>query len=365
MNRRRSHQSRRTHRRGGYVLLLVAMMLFGLFAMAALVIDLGFARVAQRQMQSAADAAALEGLRGRGQGVDGYVDRQANAERFIAWTFADNLDATIGNDGTVDFGAVVNFSGGVGNSNLNASQLMRVDASNVTTIQRRPSSRDDNHFAVAVQRGGVIEGDFDLLAHGPSVPYLFASGSFFPRDRIGNGISVGGVSLTEARPAISVGRRLRINEGDPVDMDGAFPFAISLADWDSLPGTPNLFATSGLQIGDEVSNTPISSPVTGLGFFPIFQNFDGQNRITAFGIGNIADDGSGLVTIPMNQPTVANRNASVVFTQELPEPPLDVQAIVSAHHAAKWITPPDPNDPSVIPDPRPLLYASGFTRSEL
>ncbi|MEZ6090005.1 MAG: Tad domain-containing protein [Pirellulaceae bacterium] len=46
-------------------MVLLAMLLFGLFAMAALVIDLGFARLTQRQMQVAADSAALEGLRYR------------------------------------------------------------------------------------------------------------------------------------------------------------------------------------------------------------------------------------------------------------------------------------------------------------
>ena len=41
------------------------MMFFGLLGLAALVIDLGFARLTQRQMQSAVDSAALEGLRGQ------------------------------------------------------------------------------------------------------------------------------------------------------------------------------------------------------------------------------------------------------------------------------------------------------------
>jgi len=47
-------------RRSGNVLVL-----FGLFAMAALVIDVGFARLTQRQMQTAVDSAARERLRFR------------------------------------------------------------------------------------------------------------------------------------------------------------------------------------------------------------------------------------------------------------------------------------------------------------
>ena len=51
--------------RAGYALVLFLMMVFGLMGLAALVIDLGFARLAQRQMQTAVDSAALEGLRFR------------------------------------------------------------------------------------------------------------------------------------------------------------------------------------------------------------------------------------------------------------------------------------------------------------
>src|SRR5208337_4438462 len=52
-------------KRAGYVLVFFAFMFFGLMGLAALVIDMGFARLAQRQMQTAVDSAALEGLRFR------------------------------------------------------------------------------------------------------------------------------------------------------------------------------------------------------------------------------------------------------------------------------------------------------------
>ena len=51
--------------RAGYALVLFVMIFFGLMGLAALVIDMGFARLAQRQMQTAVDSAALEGLRWR------------------------------------------------------------------------------------------------------------------------------------------------------------------------------------------------------------------------------------------------------------------------------------------------------------
>ena len=60
-----SVRQRRRPDRAGYALVLFLMMFFGLMGLAALVIDIGFARLAQRQMQTAVDSAALEGLRWR------------------------------------------------------------------------------------------------------------------------------------------------------------------------------------------------------------------------------------------------------------------------------------------------------------
>ena len=51
--------------RRGYVLVYFAMLTFVLMAVAALVIDVGFAFVTRRQMQTAVGSAALEGLRFR------------------------------------------------------------------------------------------------------------------------------------------------------------------------------------------------------------------------------------------------------------------------------------------------------------
>ena len=65
-NRRDMKRHRRqTADRAGYALVLFVMIFFGLMGLAALVIDMGFARLAQRQMQTAVDSAALEGLRWR------------------------------------------------------------------------------------------------------------------------------------------------------------------------------------------------------------------------------------------------------------------------------------------------------------
>jgi len=63
MRIQRGNQSLKPSHRRGATLILVVMLLFAILALAGLVIDLGLARAARRQMQSAVDAAALEGLR--------------------------------------------------------------------------------------------------------------------------------------------------------------------------------------------------------------------------------------------------------------------------------------------------------------
>ena len=105
--------------REGYALVLFVMMFFGLMGLAALVIDMGFARLAQRQMQTAVDSAALEGLRNDPTGAG-----RQQASQIVANMFTDYTDSS---GATVHYGAgpVVNFSGGIGPTELAASQLMQ------------------------------------------------------------------------------------------------------------------------------------------------------------------------------------------------------------------------------------------------
>jgi hypothetical protein len=132
---------------------LFVLLLFGMMALAALVIDLGFARLTQRQMQTAADGAALEGLRFR-DGVPeawltdpeivaafgpapalqdpsnpDWVDwlngvRRWAASRHVALVFDDDLDPAIGDPRNFGAGPVFELSGGAGDPSLNASQTL-------------------------------------------------------------------------------------------------------------------------------------------------------------------------------------------------------------------------------------------------
>ncbi|GAA5505424.1 pilus assembly protein TadG-related protein [Novipirellula caenicola] len=274
-------QRRLKNRRGGYVLVLVATMLFGLFAMAALVIDLGFARVAQRQMQTAADAAALEGL--RGEGIVSYGDRQVAAEVLIAWTFDDDLDETNGDIGALGGGPIVAFSGGAGNLDLNASELMTVDTNDQTykpTMQRSLNPVNGSEFTVAIQRGGTVLEPYDLLSEGPSVPYLFARGSLLNRESIGDGIAAGGVARAVTEKALSVGPPINDTAGSLI-YPGAIAIGYSLADWNGSRSNPRQMDTPKTVIGQTVTDVGGATPIDG--YCCIFSTIDGVDRVVGFG----------------------------------------------------------------------------------
>jgi hypothetical protein len=173
----------------------VALMLFGIMALAGLVIDLGFARLAQRQMQVAVDAAALEGLRFRDAVPDAWLNdpdildeieavcgprpstpqdpnnpnwqdwydcaRRWAASRNVAFVFDNDLDLTNGdlgafNTGVGQFGAgpVVELSGGIGDPAFNAGQLITIPATQVYKPRR-----SDGSFGLELNEGDAVHGD--------------------------------------------------------------------------------------------------------------------------------------------------------------------------------------------------------------
>ena len=108
------------------------MILFGIMGFAALVIDIGFARLTQRQMQTAVDAGAIEGLRFRDELPPGYdpsadldVARRQQASNIVAWTFDDDFDTT--NVDEFNFGAGPRIVLGAGidaGGTINAGQFI-------------------------------------------------------------------------------------------------------------------------------------------------------------------------------------------------------------------------------------------------
>jgi len=114
------------------VLLQFVFIVFAMFGVLSLIIDVGYARMTQTQMQHAADSAALEGLRKRDVGVrnpaNGQVvndpfasdcQRRTSANRLVHWTFDDDFDAANG-DADYQFGAGPIIEVTNGETNLHA-----------------------------------------------------------------------------------------------------------------------------------------------------------------------------------------------------------------------------------------------------
>ncbi|MGQ0736794.1 MAG: pilus assembly protein TadG-related protein [Acidobacteriota bacterium] len=161
----------------------VALIAFALFALLALIVDLGLARVTQGQMQMAADAAALEGLRHRDVGVvnpatgqsvnNAFASdciRRAAAHRLVREVFDDDHDPTF-EDPDYRFGAgpVIDLTDG--ETSLHGLQAMSVPEPPVY----EPSLQLNQQNAVD---GDMISGRFCYSADpGPSEGVAFSDAS--------------------------------------------------------------------------------------------------------------------------------------------------------------------------------------------
>jgi hypothetical protein len=328
-------------------------------AMAALVIDLGFARLTQRQMQTAADSAALEGLRGFGSEV--YAERRDAARNLLAWHFDDDLDPT-SDDGAFDagtgrFGAgpLVEFSGGAGDPALAASRTMSVDTANpVYKPAVLDGTESADRFRVALGRGTADVPVADLYSAGPAVPYLFARGSLINRELIQNGIVVRGTGNAEGRRVLSVG--LANNAASPV-LPGLTPFSLELNYWNGLGsgvgdvqgvasgeiGTVGRFFTLGsaasmpLSVGRTLPTTANSADGTYEGYVPIytaiFNGITDVDRVVGFGLAR-AEVTTGMtqtVTITRMAQVTIMENASAVPCYGLPLTDVESAAVVAAN----------------------------------
>lgn len=138
------------------MLVQVALIVFALCAALSLAIDLGYARLTQTRMQTAADAAALEGIRNRNAVVDNEFAsdclRRAAANRIVRWAFDDDFDVA-GGDPDYQFGAgpIVDLTGG---SDLDARRTMSVPDARVYKPDPQFNQRNEVY-------GDMVSGAFD------------------------------------------------------------------------------------------------------------------------------------------------------------------------------------------------------------
>lgn len=271
---RAASRSRRRHR--GYALVFFALMLFAIFAMAALVIDIGFRRLAYRQLQTAAQSASLEGLRGRG--VDIYEDRMERAQQMFAWHFDDDLDLDTPPGSGMGKQFIVEETGVI----PRIKQLSVAPSS----IQFRNGNRSvgESNVIVGYARGELSDEDYDAVtadffATGPAIPYLFAHGSLLHPTRLANAQTILDRMAATADPVVYIGPpNANTNEGQGTSIKR---YAISIDDWSLFPSDDEFIRPSSMVKYLEIQATPLSVGTTlgsineptesGCGYCPVYQ----------------------------------------------------------------------------------------------
>ena len=147
------------------MLVQLVLIVFAICGILSLIVDVGYARIAQGQMQNAADTAALEGLRKRDAGVfdpaagqtvnDPFASdclRRASANRFVHWTFDDDFDPANGDpDRQYGAGPIIDLTEGV--TGLHALQTISVPDAHAYKPDLQLNQQNDVH-------GDMVSGRF-------------------------------------------------------------------------------------------------------------------------------------------------------------------------------------------------------------
>lgn len=355
------------------MLVLVAMLLFGLMAIAALTIDIGLARFTQAKMQAAADLGALEGLRGS----------RADASALVAATYdPDRL-----------------LSVGPGMTELHAGALLEVSPDTYVP-QLETNDGDEPHGdmvggsydpAAAHGESAYVRADFTagaggallvrlrrtggssplddqagISSFGPTLPLLFGRGTALHGDDPDDpdaysvrrdGFTVRATAIADLRPVVVAGHPVAAPA-----TPGVARVALRAAAWSALPfDLPQALdadaggvvrdastaivgvayvdvATSPLRYGDalvadaalaahafaaEERWLPLYAPVTGAG-----------DRVVGFGRVELTGTIPGAFTLTKRAGGVAHANASAARTVALPAD-LDTAAEVAELDAAR------------------------------
>jgi len=304
--------------RRGTTTLLFALLAFALFALGALVIDLGFVRVTQRQMQTAAEAAALEGLRFRdelppGSDPDTPADeaRRQAAAGLAAQDAGPSFDVTPGG-GNTDASSLVRQGTPTAfrlqpQANLNneihgdlvagtfTAGQSPAEQSDYTRVDFAPAAQDKAATAPALlvrlrrtrDLKGAPRNPLDeqpgVSSAGNALPLLFARGAlvkggdpaqgYSPRH---HGLSVRATAIASAVPAKTVGHPF--GEGETA-IAGVTPFVLTRAFWED----PGLVTGRPVQLElDEAGS--LSVPATSTAPAPGLVGRYPADRVTSLGV---------------------------------------------------------------------------------
>ena len=318
------------------------MILFGILGFAALVIDIGFARLTARQMKQATDIAALEGLRvtdvdaaspetfaGRDAATE--TGRRQVAADIVTVLFDDDFDTAtdVRNFGA---GPQVNLTGGIPlNDEFNASALLSLPDPPVykPNLQLNAANEpdgdivtQDESLTVRLRRDSTAVRANEVSNGGP-IPFLFGRGTLMSSGRKASGVALEVTSTAETQPVVRVGIQQTVNG---VTIPGSVNFGMSRVIWESLPantpaslplvaGNAGGTATVLTQIGQVAAIAP--TPFNGDGYCPIVENIGGTSRVIGFGWASIVPDPANVANVIITkhsdvtaEETVAPENAT-------------------------------------------------------
>lgn len=336
-----------TGQQSGVVAVWMVLLTFAFMGLLALIVDMGYARLAQLQMQNAVDGSVKEGLRG----LSGPTLRRAGARDLVTLTFDDDLDPSAD---AMGFGAgpVVQLSVGTGDANafqtiegfgvydptlqLNFDNLPHGDMVSGrfnpagTGVENGEYARDDfvpspdiegSAFLMRLRRTRDPLG-FDAVdgvsTNAPPLPFLFGRGALMAGGDPSTGYSARHHGLSVRATALADvedrGRgRPRVKAVGPTiaataltqSVRGRTPWALRLSYWSSLPENvtrgvgiaPNGdLIDTGLVVGrHSATATSLGSVVTPalpttiveLGYVPIFETVGGIDRVIGFGLASL------------------------------------------------------------------------------
>lgn len=351
MNRREERTRLALRRRdGGVVLVWFVLLSFAIFGLLSVVADVGVARLTQRQMQGAVDAAVVEGLRPP-ESAQGPSPR-ARVQAQVAWVFDDDYDVS---QDMMQFGAgpVVDLGPGVGS--LNALQEIQGGSVYDPVLEENPSNTVfgdmvAGQFLPQVPGGeasdyvrqdfvpaGAGEGGTAFLlrmrrshdpqgldsvpgvsSRGPSIPLLFGRGAlisgadpsagYSPRH---HGLTVRATAIADVEDRGEGRTRLKaagpaLGPGDPGGpLVGRTPWAIDLAAWETLaPGVARnvevapdgTISDGGTVLGRFASGADtLGAPALAApsqfgpesGYVPVLDVIDGASRVIGYGFAQL------------------------------------------------------------------------------
>lgn len=348
----------KAERRGG-ILILVIMLLFAMFAIAALLIDIGMARLTQARMQSVTDAAAIDGGWQLALGGDQTAVRNAVATRtdklFETWS-PKRLELENGydldGDGILESSQTINTNS-LGeqirpslNHNLSnepTGDIVLGDYDNnsiPTTLPGLPAGYDrspafvsdaSNPNSVLVRLRRTNEQNIPGGTSDGNLPYLWSRGSLMGFGLKGQGIAVRSETIAKLSPATAVGTA--VSELLPPVLSAAIPLAEVTSE--SFARDSLMTFSDSPEIGSTVIDAP-NATLTGVGYLPIAKQMSsGQWQVIGFIFANVTADSIVPSTPAESGFLYANITSNLANIQDLSDEVIEANQSLSGTYISR------------------------------